>query len=298
MLIYCIKRRILGTIYEPTKETSTTGHVYDEVELAIQELLQGNSRSRLLAVRLITKWVETRYKEILNLSSSKARKEVIKLEHNEIVYMNHFNYPHSIESETFLDRIEEGANATLSGLKIVTRTVLSSSSVTTRYLPSFKRPSKWRYEQNNYQHQGYRCRVTNRQFSGGPSVYICGLRISLWSFFEEDMMDEVTVFIEISPPGVRHRNVYALNATSDDVASRVAFLIVAKKRSNNSVKAFYPSSKGEFNAIFKTNAIADRLIEGASYLEIAARPRRYLCLRSTRVPELLEFVGGKYTSAF
>jgi hypothetical protein len=63
-------------------------------------------------VHLITELVETIYEEILNSSGSKARKKVIKLEHNEMVYMNHFNYPHSIECETLLDRIEEGADAT------------------------------------------------------------------------------------------------------------------------------------------------------------------------------------------
>ena len=58
-------------------------HVHDEVELAIEELLRDNSRSILIARRLNSEWVETKYVTIPNLSSSAARKKVIESEHNE-----------------------------------------------------------------------------------------------------------------------------------------------------------------------------------------------------------------------
>jgi hypothetical protein len=86
-------------------------------------------------------------------------------------------------------------------------------------------------------------------------------------FPKDDRPDKGTVFIKISPPGVQHRNVFALNTATDDAASRVAFFIMTKKRSS------YAFRNGESPAIFRTNALADRILKGATNEEIAALPR-------------------------
>ena len=88
--------------------------------------------------------------------------------------------------------------------------------------------------------------------------------------------DIVTVYIEVSEPGVRHCKAFALNAAIEDPASRIAFRVIAKLRDDGSLMSFYPNPKGENRVIYAVNTLADKILEDASSRMIALRPRRYL----------------------
>jgi hypothetical protein len=191
---------------------------------------------------------------------------------------------------------------------IDTQFILTSSSVATRYLPSepvssikrLNRPNFWRSQTQFYQHRGYICTI--RQTHQSPLLNILGVQIYLGpAGFDNDCEDIVTVFIEISDEGTRHPQVFARHAPRSDVASRLAFIVLVQKKSDGSRRALYPfSTKNIERNTFRINSLADQLLYGSTWQEIATRPRRFVVTQNKALKISLFNVtaDGGYTTPF
>jgi len=115
---------------------------------------------------------------------------------------------------------------------------------------------------------------------------------------EVDISDDtVYIKIEISEPGFRHCDCYAVLARDEDPASRLAFR-VRYVTSSGKEEAFYAKDANLPN-VYRSNSFVDILIDEKPDLEIAETPRRYLYFTRDTAQlheKLRRFIRGGFTS--
>lgn len=137
----------------------------------------------------------------------------------------------------------------------------------------------WTQEREHFKGKPYPCNVTifpeNRVWMG----YVV-FRLPRHVHFDNDKVD---VYIEFSPPSIRHPSCFAVKARPDDPASRLALRVKGVILGLGPYTQ-YVHSVGEA-VVFKANALADMLLdESATREEIMQRPRRAWESKQARRP--------------
>ncbi|KAJ5171853.1 hypothetical protein N7492_004446 [Penicillium capsulatum] len=152
----------------------------------------------------------------------------------------------------------------------------------------------WRKESLRFRNFEYRYQADPDRSRTNRTIALNRCHIDIDQF--EDIGDgTIWVQIEISEPGQRHLQCYALEATKSDPASRLAFKLRYQPSSGPEVIRF--GHRGGVQAIYAGNTFVDILIEKKSYEQIAKTPRRYIFLGKLKeCPNgLMRFREGGYT---
>lgn len=128
----------------------------------------------------------------------------------------------------------------------------------------------WMHERGRYEGKVYPCNI-DTSYTKGSRVWL-GYVMFTPPPHLNFRGDRVDVSIEMSPPGTRHPRCFALLATPEDPASRLA-LRVRGDVVGEGVFNEYMHSRGP-SVVFRANALTDFLTDTASREEIMRRPRR------------------------
>ncbi|KEY66696.1 hypothetical protein S7711_10533 [Stachybotrys chartarum IBT 7711] len=103
----------------------------------------------------------------------------------------------------------------------------------------------------------------------------------------------VRVSIEMCAEHLLHPDRWARGATHEDIGGCLCLRILYKT-SNRTPSSYTPQSNGKLD-VYRANSFVDILLHGASELQLASTPRRFIKSRPGCVPELKSFIGGGYT---
>ncbi len=284
LLVDCVRKRIKKMHHDAPHSTGSNPLFIDNngIDLAVEELFIDNPGLQDGAAAKIATLAEDVYKMTLSAFRAESRKDMVMLEHNEMLSMSLVHCPCTANGASFLEQLEQRGQFDSTGIRVDTSQVLADSAcLQSLYLPAAShqhRVVKWRYETEAYKTRGYNRSVFSVNDGASFAVQMDYVRLVLSpkTFDTGRFDDKVTVYIEVSEPGVRHCKAFALNAAMEDPASRVAFRIVAKDRNDGSLMSFYPASSGETTTIYAVNTLADKILEGTDSRILALRPRRYL----------------------
>lgn len=108
------------------------------------------------------------------------------------------------------------------------------------------------------------------------------------------------LLIKIELADARHPNLYAIDATQEDPAGRLAIKLTPQFDSHNDILGSYYHTASGIRAVAKANTLADKLLDGAANREIAEKARRFVYLEAQRkeyLPQHLQrFWHGGYSA--
>ncbi|KAJ5083337.1 hypothetical protein N7456_012764 [Penicillium angulare] len=148
----------------------------------------------------------------------------------------------------------------------------------------------WLKERDRFRDKEYFYQVDPNQHQVQTHVSYCTIAFSK---FEDIGNGGIYVKIEIEMDKNEHPSYYALSASEDDPARKLAFRLRWTLLSGEEMQRYHRVPG--MPSVFKANSFHDRLVHGLSLEQIAQKPRRWLITGPNSPHGLARFKAGGYT---